>query len=697
MTGSKPHDKTQPGATVRQRAESMVRASPADVTAMTAEEIQRLVYELQVHQVELELQNEQLREAQFELSASRDRLADMYDLAPVGYLTLDAAGKVVEANLAAASMLGVDRESLLRARFSDFVTPTSQDAAYLYWQRVFSTADKQLTEVELQSHGGKTMTVRLESISFKDQPGGPSRCRVALVDTTDLMLLRESLVAANENLEERVDTQVQEIRLLANALANLSEGVLITSDHLGWSHSRIIFANQAMREFVAIDNGEIDDRTVQSLLGGLIDTALLDHITEQVAANGSFEGELQYTAADGQQGTIEMSVSPLRDARGEGTHFVMVQRNVTERKRYELSLRDRQERLQAIHDAVMDAIVTIDQNGIVKDCNAAVEQVFGYAPAEILGRNVNMLMSEPHRKEHNGYLHRYLETGEPHIIGTSRELRALHRNGLTFPVTISVSQVDHLGLYTGVIHDTSQVNKLQREVLLAAGEVQWRIGQALHDGPQQTLAGLSLLARGLALDLGRLGSPHAEQAAVLSERLKQANRTIRALAKGLVPVRIGSSGLVMALESLARQISQEYDLECDFQCPDGRIAIEDDYTVDQLYHIAQEAALNAARHASADRISICLDREGRTLSLKVVDNGSGIRQARSERPGLGLHIMPYRAATIGAGLSISDAAGGGTVVECTLVYYGQSNDGQGDADRRETAPGGASGGDGSAG
>jgi len=202
--------------------------------------------------------------------------------------------------------------------------------------------------------------------------------------------------------------------------------------------------------------------------------------------------------------------------------------------------------------------------------------------------------------------------------------------------------------------------------LLAAGEVQWRIGQALHDGPQQTLAGLSLLARGLALDLGRLGSPHAEQAAVLSERLKQANRTIRALAKGLVPVRIGSNGLVMALESLARQISQEYDLECDFQCPDGGIAIEDDYTVDQLYHIAQEAALNAARHASADHISICLDREGRTLSMKVVDNGSGIRQARSDRPGLGLHIMPYRAATIGAGLSISDAAGGGTVVECIM-------------------------------
>ena len=129
MTGSKPHDKTRPGATIRQRAESMVRASPGDVTAMTAEEIQRLVYELQVYQVELELQNEQLREAQFELSASRDRLADLYDFAPVGYLTLDTAGQVIEANLAAASMLGIDRESLLRARFSDFVTPKSQDTA----------------------------------------------------------------------------------------------------------------------------------------------------------------------------------------------------------------------------------------------------------------------------------------------------------------------------------------------------------------------------------------------------------------------------------------------------------------------------------------------------------------------------------------------------------------------------------------
>ena len=171
---------------------------------------------------------------------------------------------------------------------------------------------------------------------------------------------------------------------------------------------------------------------------------------------------------------------------------------------------------------------------------------------------------------------------------------------------MSVSEVDHLGLYTGVISDTSQLQKLQREVLLAAGEVQWRIGQALHDGPQQTLA---------------------------------------------------------------RQISEEYDLSCDLQCPES-VVIEDHYTVDQLFHIAQEAVLNAANHSGADRIGIFLEWQGHTISLRVVDNGSGIKKARAGRQGLGMHIMPYRAATIGASLCFSDAAGGGTVVACTFNYSG---------------------------
>jgi signal transduction histidine kinase len=280
-----------------------------------------------------------------------------------------------------------------------------------------------------------------------------------------------------------------------------------------------------------------------------------------------------------------------------------------------------------------------------------------------------MLMPEPHRKAHDGYLSRYLETGDARIIGSSRDLIALHRDGHNFPITLSVSEVDHLGLYTGVISDNSQVQKLQREVLLAVGEEQWRIGQALHDGPQQALAGLSLVARGLALDLVQQGSCHAAKVTGLSERLNQANQDIRLLARGLIPVPVGSSGLATALQSLAYQISEEYHLSCKLQCPE-QVSIEDHYTVEQLYHIVQEAVINAAKYSGGNRINIVMKRQGDTISLRVVDNGSGIKKSAAGGQGLGLRIMPYRAATIGASFTISDAVGGGTEVACILNYSG---------------------------
>jgi PAS domain S-box-containing protein len=575
---------------------------------------------------------------------------------------------VIEANLTAATMLGVGRDSLLHSRFSDFLAPASQDAAYLYWQKVFCTAGKQLTELELLRPDGESATARLESIAF-DSPYPPSRqCLVALIDTTDLKFVRDSLVALNENLEDRVDAQVQEIKLMASALANLSEGVLITADHHDWPGSRVVFVNHAMCKFVGYTLEELRDQMPGQLLERLIGSAAIGRITDQIAATGQFYGELEYTCTDGECGEIELSVSPMAGADSTSAYFVAVQRDITRRKRDENVLRERKERLQAIQDAAFDAIITIDQKGIIQDCNPAVEQVFGYAAAEILGGNISLLMPEPYRKEHDGYLRRYLETGEAHIIGKSRDLIALHRDGHSFPITLSVSEIDHLGLYTGVISDNSHLRKLQREVLLAAGKVQWRIGQALHDGPQQTLAGLSLVARGLAMDLDRQGSSHAAKVSGLSERLNQANKAIRLLGRGLIPVQVGSSGLVTALQNLARQISEEYDLSCDLQCPEADV-IKDDYTVDQLYHIAQEAVLNAANHSGADHIGVFLQLQGHNISLRVVDNGSGIKKARAGRQGLGMQIMRYRAATIGASLTVSDAAGGGTVVTCTLNNF----------------------------
>jgi PAS domain S-box-containing protein len=656
----------QTDKTLRQRAEEMVRVSPDDLSSMSVQDIQRLVYELQIHQVEMELQNEELREAQMDLAASRDRFADLYDFAPVGYLTLDDAGIIVDANLAAAALLGVERSKLPGLKFSRFVAPDNQDIAHLYWQRVFGTPQRQVCELAMRGGNDQPIYARLESIAVENQHAPSRQCRVALIDIAELRQEQQTLHTLNATLEQRVATQVGEMGLMAKAIANLGEGVLITTDHRDWLASSIVSANNALCDMLGFSLEDLLDQSPESFLGERIDPSQRLQLQQQVSANQTFLGELVYTAKNGKSLNIELLISPILNRDKQRINYVAIVRDVTERKRAEQLLYNREQRLQAILDTVPDGIITIDLEGIVQDCNPAAERLFGFPPAEMLGQNVSMLMPSPYREEHDGYLRRYRETGEAHIIRSTRQLIGQHRDGRQFPVTLSVNEIDHLGLYLGVIQDVSELRQLQREVLGAADGVQVKIGQALHDGPQQALAGLKLLSRGLAQDLQRIDSPLEPQARRISAGIKEANEAIRHLARGLVPVHIGSGGLLAALLRLASHTSENSGITCEVICP-SPIRLWDNYTEDQLYHIAQEATLNAIKHSGGSRIRISLEREGTSLTLRVIDNGHGIGSDRAKGPGLGMYIMPYRAATLGASLTVSPAEGGGTSVCCTLT------------------------------
>jgi PAS domain S-box-containing protein len=126
-------------------------------------------------------------------------------------------------------------------------------------------------------------------------------------------------------------------------------------------------------------------------------------------------------------------------------------------------------RLQAILEAAVDGIITIDASGRIAAANAAAERIFGYALEEMLGQNVAVLMPRPYRDEHDRYLARYLATGERRIIGIGREVVGLRKDGSTFPMDLAVGEACAHGerLFTAVVRDLSERKRLEEQLIQA--------------------------------------------------------------------------------------------------------------------------------------------------------------------------------------------------------------------------------------
>jgi two-component system CheB/CheR fusion protein len=219
-----------------------------------------------------------------------------------------------------------------------------------------------------------------------------------------------------------------------------------------------------------------------------------------------------------------------------------------------------------------------------------------------------------------------------------------------------------VGIQLGHVYERK---RLEREVAMVTDSEQQRMGQELHDGLSQQIAGIGMLAGSLADNLKTGGdSQVADKAARLVSAIEDAKQQSRALSKGLMPIEIDSHGLCPALEELADRTQKTYDIQCTVECSRPAAAL-DNFTATHLYRIASEAIHNAVKHASAKRMWIQLT-DGSQVTLSVRDDGVGIRSGRAAE-GEGLRIMRHRAGLIGATISLLAAEGGGTIVTCTVV------------------------------
>lgn len=197
---------------LRRRAEEYLRQARPAVDDRAYQDMESLLHDLQVHQIELTLQNEELRQAQQELEESRNRFVDLYDFAPIGYLTVDQHGLIVQANLTGATMLGRERQELLRLSIAHLIVNEDQDVYYLHRQDILETKTRQSCELRMRRKDEVPFWGSLECTPVVDKNETVTHIRITISDISERKQLEEELkkrLAEREELLKEVYHRVK--------------------------------------------------------------------------------------------------------------------------------------------------------------------------------------------------------------------------------------------------------------------------------------------------------------------------------------------------------------------------------------------------------------------------------------------------------------------------------------------------------
>ncbi|MHB8708179.1 MAG: sensor histidine kinase [Desulfuromonadales bacterium] len=194
-------DPSSEAAELRRRAEARLKGqAPAVDLSRSDTEAQRLLHELQVHQIELEMQNTELRQARDQAEKALEKYSDLYDFAPIGYFTLDREGVISAANVTGATLLGIERSRLVGRRFGLFVSPETRPAFTAFLARVFAHQAKEACEMPLQNEGKPRLFAQIEAVAS----ASGQECRAAIIDISMRRKLEETLEILHIDLAARV-------------------------------------------------------------------------------------------------------------------------------------------------------------------------------------------------------------------------------------------------------------------------------------------------------------------------------------------------------------------------------------------------------------------------------------------------------------------------------------------------------------
>ena len=327
---------------------------------------------------------------------------------------------------------------------------------------------------------------------------------------------------------------------------------------------------------------------------------------------------------------ISLSVLPIREASGKILGLVRISRDVTAQKNVRMLQEEGEAHLSSIIEAIPDGMIVIDPDGTMRSFSPAAERIFGYGAAEVLGRNVKMLMPATDRDRHDGYLARYARTGERQIIGIGRTVIGQRKDGTTFPMDLAVGEAKVHGhrQFTGFVRDVTErkeaetrLMELQSELLHVArlsamGEMATTLAHELNQ-PLTAVVNYSEAARQILADSGvevpAKVTEFVQKAAGQAERAGQIIRRLRGFVERREVERTTENlnEVVQEAANLAAIGARADGIRIQFDLADALSEIQLDKT--QI----QQVVVNLVRNA----IDVLRDAERRVLIVRTADNG----------------------------------------------------------------------------
>ena len=368
---------------LRRRAEALLEAEPVLPEGLSPAETARLIHELRVRQIELEIQNEELRRSQAFLEESRRRYAELYDFAPLGYLILDEQGRIGEANLTAAAFLGVERSNLLNCPFVMFLVDEDRQA---FLDLLDNPSQQQQGRGEFRlKDGNGDVRVMLLDLLFLKEAGRPDRGLLAMTDITELTRPQEELRLHQQDLEMQVNEQfrmapdnlqarfpvaplAEEMLKRQTELLDLAHDAILVLDPSG----RITYWNQGAAHLYGWTKAEALGQVSHQLLQTKFPQPRVE-IERHLVEHDFWEGEIIHTTRQGRQLVMHSHWSLQRDEQGQVMAVLEICRDITAQKEIEKEI----QRMASFPLLNPNPVLELAENGQVLYANPAARRAAG--------------------------------------------------------------------------------------------------------------------------------------------------------------------------------------------------------------------------------------------------------------------------------------------------------------------------------